>query len=413
MHDELREAGLRRLRVWTAVLVVVGAVGGMLFVFVAFFEPVWPAELGLVDGGLATLAAGAAGGAIGSLVLLATGTRAAARRAWPTVPLEPAPHLVPLVEGVAIARGEPVPRVWRLVSNAPNVACLPRPNGRHVIVSTAAESGLTRNELEAIIALQFSLLLDEGATRVRRTLVAAGRMISWAIRLILIALVVTLAREIVWAGLTINLAIWLGIGGIALIVFVQRRVRWSWGIVGDAVAIQTTRYPEPLVHALRRLAGHNEEQVPVKRTYGAADPYWVVPVRARTSMQIMVTNGRAQQERSTEQVSDAALLLRAGVVQRMCLGGDPATLAAWEEAEQTFLRLSHYGGTGAGDGTIDGVLVTPDGATYGTAGPVGAVIPPSPGLVAGPQGRRRRPWHPDRQALVAYDALVGHPTGPV
>jgi hypothetical protein len=89
-----------------------------------------------------------------------------------------------------------------------------------------------------------------------------------------------------------------------------------------------------------------------------------------------------------------------------------ATLAAWEEAERTFLRIAKYGGSGTGDGTIDGVLVTPDGATGGALGPVGAAIPPSPGLAAGPARRGWRPWTPDGAALAAYDAAVGTPASP-
>src|SRR5690606_13533303 len=98
---------------------------------------------------------------------------------------------------------------------------------------------------------------------------------------------------------------------------VQRRIRWSWGMVGDAVAIATTRHPQPLISALRRLAGHNDGVVPVRRTFGVADPYWAVTVRARVQVATMVVNGRARTRSSTEQVSDAALLLRAGIVERV------------------------------------------------------------------------------------------------
>ena len=148
-------------------------------------------------------------------------------------------------------------------------------------------------------------------------------------------------------------------------------MRWAWGIVGDAVALETTRHPEPLVRALRRMAGYNGDQVPVPGSWGGTDAYWVLPVRRRVEVATMVVNDRARSRRSTEQVSDAALLLRAGIVERMGIGGDPATLASWEAAEATFTRLGRAAGWGGGDRTIDGVEVTARGVGAGALPPVG------------------------------------------
>jgi hypothetical protein len=98
-------------------------------------------------------------------------------------------------------------------------------------------------------------------------------------------------------------------------------------------------------------------------------------------------------------VADAALLLRAGIVERVCVGGEPATVASWRSAAATFERLGRYGGTGAGDGTVDGVLVTTEGATGGLAPVGGAWLEPF-----APPATRRRPWRPGPAALAAYDA---------
>jgi hypothetical protein len=329
----------------------------------------------------------------------------AARRAWPRRTLTPAPDLVPLAEGIALARGEPTPHVWRLVTPSPNIACLPGLGGRHLIVSTAAEGGLTTDELEALMALQFSLLIDEGAARVRRPLVVAGLAVMWTVWAMLAGTFVAVVRAVAWSGLTINVGLWLGMGAITLVVLVQRRIRWSWGIVGDAVALETTRHPQPLVSALRRMASYNGDQVPVRRTFGATDPFWVLPVRARVGVATMVVNGRARTRTSTEQVSDAALLLRAGIVERVCVGGEPGTLASWQAAEATFARLGLAAGDSVPvDGRIDGVAVGVDGATGGL-GPVSGVWrapPPNMHLE-----QRLRPWRPDAAALAAYDAAVG------
>jgi Zn-dependent protease with chaperone function len=404
MHDELRRFGLRRVWMWSIVLVIVGAVAGAGLTGLAAADPVWPVTMEFVAGGLRTLAAGALLGAIGTVLLLLFAERRVALRAWPTTPLAPAPDLVPLAEGLALARGEVVPRVWRLESSAPNVACLSRPHGRHLVVSSAAEDGLTRDELEALMALQFSLLLDPGAARVRRTLVGTGRMMTWTALLTLAATVVSTVRHVVWSGLTINIGLWFGVLVVVLIVVVQRRLRWAWGLVGDAVALETTRQPAALVSALRRVASYNGDQVPVLGLMGANDPFWAVPVRRKVEVATMVVNDQARSRTSTEQVSDVALLLRARIVEQARLGGEPATLASWREAATTFDRLGRYGATLDGDGTVDGVTVTTEGATLGALGPVaGSWAEPSSRWYT---RRSRHPWHPDAAALAAYDQAV-------
>jgi hypothetical protein len=279
------------------------------------------------------------------------------------------------------------------------------------VVSSGAEAGLAPDELEALAALQFSLLLDPAARRVRRTVVVAARLMTWTARASALALVVVLVRAIAWAGLTVNLAIWLVMAVIGLCALVLRRLRWSWGLVSDGVAVDTTRHPEPLVRALRRLAGYNGEQVPVRRTYGAADPFWAAPVRQPVHVSTFVVNGRARSSRSTEQVSDAALLLRAGIVQRVCIDGHPPTMTSWRDAAAVFERLGRYGAevehtpaTDASrsvDGTIDGVVVTTEGAS-GAPPAVSGAWPRPPAA----ESVHRRPWWPGPEAIAAYDAAA-------
>lgn len=408
MHDDLRTFGLRRMRIWTGVLLVIGTTGGAALTCLAALEPTWRMNEVGIAGGWTTALAGVIAGFTGTVLLLRVGDHSGARRAWPTVPLIPAPDLVPLAEGLAIARGEPTPRVWRLDSATPNVACLPRPKGRHLIVSTATEVGLTRDELEAVMSLQFSLLLDPGADRVRRSLTAAGLMITWVIRLSLLTMVVVLVRQPMWSGLTINLALWGAMPLIALAIWCQRRIRWSWGMVGDAVAIETTRHPEPLCTALRRLAGHNGGGLPVRRTWGTADPWWALTVRSNVRVETMVVNGRARTRRSTQQVADAALLMRARIVEQVCLGNEEPTLASWRQAEATFSRLALAAGdhaAGAVDSTIDGVTVTAAGAT-GTLPPANGPWPPAGGRTAPGCLSSARPIRPGTAALAAYDAAL-------
>ena len=129
MHDELRRFGLRRMRIWTAVLVAVGTLTGVTLACLAMLDPDWPPDEAGVAGGWTTVLVGAAVGLVGTVLLVLFGHYSGARRAWPTVPLIPAPDLVPLAEGLALARGEPIPRVWRLDSAAPERG-LPTPPAR-------------------------------------------------------------------------------------------------------------------------------------------------------------------------------------------------------------------------------------------------------------------------------------------
>jgi Zn-dependent protease with chaperone function len=403
MHHELQEFGRRRVRLWSVVLVVIGAAIGALFGLTIGLDAEWPLSDAQVDRLIRAVVAGTSAGITWVIALFFVADWSGARRAWPTVPLIPAPDLARQAEGIALARGEPVPRVWRIDAPSPNVACIPSRSGRHLIVSRGAEVGLTADEIEALMALQLSLLLDPYAARVRRVLVAASLAITWAIRLSVIFFVVAFVVAIEWAALTVNVGVWLLVGIIGLIALVQRRVRWSWGMVGDGVAIETTRHPEPLVVALRRLAGHNGGPVPVRRTWGAADPYWVVPVRIHITS-TTETNGRLTRAASTEQQSDAALLMRAGIVFRVRMGGDLATVASWRTARQVFSRIASFGGTNRGDGTIDGVTVTQEGATAGA-------LPPVSGSWPAAQGgtfwlRSRRPRRPSAADIAAYDAAV-------
>ena len=261
------------------------------------------------------------------------------------------------------------------------------------------------------MALQFSLLLDEGRGpgpsfsdrgRAHDHVGAApqrARHAWWSI-----------VRHPVWAGLTINLAVWAAILLIVLVVWCQRRIRWSWGMVGDAVAIETTRHPEPLSSALRRLAGHNDGVVPVRQTWGAADPWWALTVRANIEIATMVVNDRARTRSSTEQVSDAALLLRARIVEQVCLRHEAATVASWQEAESIFARLARGVGRRCRRARSTAPSTASRSRPTARSGP--SRRPTDRGRRRSVTRRRgsgcgrRDPSDPDAAALAAYDEAV-------
>lgn len=115
-----------------------------------------------------------------------------------------------------------------------------------------------------------------------------------------------------------------GVG--ALLVYVRRRIRWGWGLLSDGVTVATTRHPGPLVQGLRRIASHNGDPIPTKARLGPGDPYWVAPVRTHASSTLS-SNGKMISQSSTELLNDGELLVRASLVEDVCVRSGPATKA--------------------------------------------------------------------------------------
>jgi hypothetical protein len=129
---------------------------------------------------------------------------------------------------------------------------------------------------------------------------------------------------------------------------VGARVRWWARVAGDAVAVRTTRHPEPLSRGLRALARWNGSQVPIRflaLMAGTGMVRWAVPVGVPWESTTRV-NGRLVDRRSKELVEDTKLLVRAGLVRRVCLEGGEATLASWEAVADSVRRAGRAAATG-------------------------------------------------------------------
>jgi hypothetical protein len=132
--------------------------------------------------------------------------------------------------------------------------------------------------------------------------------------------------------------------------------------------VRTTRHPEPLASGLRVLARWNGNQVRIRYVAlfaGTGTTRWAVPVGIPFTSETRI-NGRLVDQRSRELVEDAKLLVRAGLVHRVCLGGEPATLASWKGAADAVRRAGRAAAVG-GSAVVEGELVGIGGATPVTA----------------------------------------------
>lgn len=356
MHDDLLKVASRRARAW---FVVAGAMAG-----------VGPVAIGLlVDSIVGGVAVGVVAAAAMTAWLLA-GAPGTHHKPWPAAAMRPPGlEVANINEGIAIASGEPPANAAEVAHPAPNVAGWEVPGrGRVLLVTDGASQLLTRDELEAVCAAQLAIAHDptcrrlDGAVQVVRL----GRILSVPIGIGACFLLFSVAAVVVVAGFVpLFLAPWL-LGG---------RVRWWSTVAADAVCVRTTRHPDALVRGLRAVARWNGQQVKavgLLGNLGVGGTAWVVPVGLNWSSQTMV-NGRVVDKRTAAMVEDTRLLVRAGLVRRVCLEGAEASLASYDEVTE-HVRAAGQAAAQGGVAWIEGELV-------GLEGVVPAQSPPA--------------WHPD------------------
>ena len=362
MHEELSGAGARIIRNWIIVwFVVVVAIGAGYSLLATVGGGVTVMVIGLVAGALV--------GACSAVYLLVRGEHHAIKAAFPKAPSQYDAELTGRAEKYANALGIAPPTVYRFEGEGPNVAALPWADGSAVMVSSAAQYGLTPGELDSLMALQLSLLHHPKARRNRRAVVASNLVIGFVAAFWLTAVAIGAATS--GEGMPrLIIGVFMTIGAVALLVQLRRRIRWGWGLLSDGVAVATTRHPGPLVHGLRRVASHNGDPVPTKAWLGQGDHYWVVPVRKHSSSSLEV-NGTEVSKASTEMLNDGELLMRASLVEDVCVRASPATKARWDEAAAVFRGLTRGAAEwSAAPGEVDGVVVTILGMVNDDIGPV-------------------------------------------
>ena len=358
MHDDLLEVAARRGAFWGLVGAPVAAAGPGVAVG-AIAGAVLP---GLV----AFLAITAAFGG-----WLYVGAPGVPTTALPRDGVRPADLVVRnIAEAVGIANGELPAEAWQVDHAQPNVGVATLPGRDVLYVTTGAVGAMTRDELEAVCAAQLAIAHSPTVERLDRRMGAwlAIRASTWILGVPVIvigSIAPIVGLPLLAFVLPAELVSW----------FVVGKQRWWARVAADGVCVQTTRHPAPLVSALRKLSLWNGSRVPINWlsvVLGFGASRWAVPPTMPWSMTTSV-NGRVTDQRTAEQVADIHLLVRAGLVRRMCLEGGDRSLASRAQVVEAVRRAGEAAARG-GIAEVEGVLVGLEGVV-GMAGAPAAWYP--------------------------------------
>lgn len=368
MHDDLIAVAARRGRIWAVGGVLLSALGPA-----GFFAVV----LGIPGGVVAFLVV-----AVPTSLWMLAGAPGIKTSALPRSGLRPADLVVTnIAEGIGIATGSLPAAAWQLEHQQPNLAAIEQGERDVLVVTSAAVVMLTRDELEAACATQLAIAADARIQRLEGMLTAwrMARASTFFLGIPLIFLV-SIIPPVGALGLALvfpmEAAAWL----------VARQLLWWVRVAADGVCVATTRNPAGLVGALRKLALYNGSSVPVPwtaRITGAGMTRWAVPPSLPWTSTTTV-NGRTTDTRSAEQVADVNLLVRAGLVRRVCLEGGEASLANRSAIVDAVRRAGRAAAAG-GAAEVEGVLV-------GLQGVVG-IVDRSTTVSAAPANPAG--WYPD------------------
>jgi heat shock protein HtpX len=172
------------------------------------------------------------------------------------------PYIVNTVEGLSIAAGLPMPRAYIIEDPSPNAFATGRnPENAAIAVTTGLVAKLDRLELEGVIALELSHIMNYDTLVQTMAAVLAGTVVllsDWMV------------RSFFWGGgrrrsrdsgggqagvilLVIGLA--LAVLSPLFATMIQMAISRKREYVADANGALLTRYPDGLASALRKIAG--------------------------------------------------------------------------------------------------------------------------------------------------------------
>jgi Zn-dependent protease with chaperone function len=230
-----------------------------------------------------------------------------------------------IADGLAIAIGVPAEKVQVIDSKVPNVLALPTKSHGLVVVATASAVQLmSRTELEALVASQVVVAGDPWVRRATRAQLAQA---PWA--LLLGSVMVFGIPLFPPAGVV-------AFGAVFVYTFgkLGRTADAARDLVADSVAINTTKNPDALVGAFRRLrpAAFVASEQKLGSIGAFVDPFAVLSARSKATNTVSV-NGKSRTW-STEDEVATELGFRAERMEHVSMGNFTSleSLAAFRKA---------------------------------------------------------------------------------
>ena len=225
------------------IIIFLGYVIGLLFL-----TPVIGVTIAIIIGIIYTLLGYYSGN---NLILSTVGAREATKQEFP--------HLIHTVEGLSIAAGIPMPKVYVIDDPNPNAFATGRDyNNSYVVVTTSLMEIMNRQELEGVIAHELSHIKNYDIRYMMLTTVLVGTIVLLA-DFVIRAMFFSHGRKdekgnlnAILIGIALLLAILSPIFA-QLIVFAVSRKR---EYLADASGAMLTRYPPGLANALSKLKNH-------------------------------------------------------------------------------------------------------------------------------------------------------------
>ena len=215
------------------------------------------------------------------IVLAMSGARPASKEDYP--------HLYNAVEGLALAAGRPVPRLYVIDDSAPNAFATGRDPAHGVVcVTTGLLDKMNRLQLEGVVAHEMSHIknLDTRLQVLVAVLVGTTVLLSdWILRSMFYGRRGRRERVRGGQGMAILLVVGLVLALLAPLIAQLLRLAISRRreYLADASAALLTRYPEGLAGALEKLAADTEPLEAANRA--TAHLYIVNPLKGESRWQ--------------------------------------------------------------------------------------------------------------------------------
>ena len=190
-------------------------------------------------------------------------------------------HLVNSVEGLAIAAGLPVPKIYVIEDSAPNAFATGRdPNHAVICVTTGLMEKLNRVELEGVIGHEMAHVKGYDIRVMTLVAVLAGVVVlisDWLLRSMWYGRGISRRRRVQGGPVILVVALAAGVLAPLVATLVRLAISRSREFLADAQGALLTRYPDGLADALERIIADKEPLEAANKA--TAHMYIVNPLR--------------------------------------------------------------------------------------------------------------------------------------